>query len=257
MWDKMKPQWFSGADRCGPTQGLFAILPRAFTVEREALCLYFLVLPTQKEFLLSSLKNTNTPFLPSLPSLFLWSPFYSLKGFNIPSLRISLSLSLFFFFFFFLVWIFHRFFIFGGILRLTMTAPNMTTITASLERSLQNCSLNHERRSSSSGGGAEEGIIGRSSTSDDNNLQNTVSDTSLELNSHLSLPYHWEQCLDLKVRSFFVFFLLLYFFSSLLWSFEMVTTVFTPFRVSDVINAKPMADLALALALVYFLFFVY
>ncbi|XWS39363.1 hypothetical protein CRYUN_Cryun18bG0046700 [Craigia yunnanensis] len=78
-----------------------------------------------------------------------------------------------------------------------MTAPNMTRITASLERSLQNCSLNHER-SNSTGGGAEEGIIGRSSTSDDNNLQNTVSDTSLELNSHLSLPYQWEQCLDLK-----------------------------------------------------------
>ncbi|XVF66703.1 hypothetical protein PTKIN_Ptkin10aG0058700 [Pterospermum kingtungense] len=79
-----------------------------------------------------------------------------------------------------------------------MTAPNMETITASLERSLQNCSLNHERRSSSVNG-AEEGIIGRSSTSDDsNNLPNTVSDTSLNLNSDLSLPYHWEQCLDLK-----------------------------------------------------------
>ncbi|KAG8475431.1 hypothetical protein CXB51_032240 [Gossypium anomalum] len=72
----------------------------------------------------------------------------------------------------------------------------MATITESLERSLQNFSLNHER---SNEGGAEEGIIGRSSTSgDNNNLPNTVSDTSLELNSHLSLPYHWEQCLDLK-----------------------------------------------------------
>ncbi|XVE50048.1 hypothetical protein DITRI_Ditri01bG0130500 [Diplodiscus trichospermus] len=81
-----------------------------------------------------------------------------------------------------------------------MTAPNMSTITESLERSLQNCSLNHERRnsSSSSGAGAEEGMIGRSSASDCNNLPNAVSDTSLELNSHLSLPYHWEQCLDLK-----------------------------------------------------------
>ncbi|TYH96219.1 hypothetical protein ES332_A12G163400v1 [Gossypium tomentosum] len=77
-----------------------------------------------------------------------------------------------------------------------MRAPNMATITESLERSLQNFSLNHER---SNEGGAEEGIIGRSSTSgDNNNLPNTVSDTSLELNSHLSLPYHWEQCLDLK-----------------------------------------------------------
>ncbi|XP_021283356.1 uncharacterized protein LOC110415908 [Herrania umbratica] len=79
-----------------------------------------------------------------------------------------------------------------------MTAPNMETITASLERSLQNCSLNHERRSSRSGGGGERGIVRRSSTSDDNNLPTTVSDASLELNSHLSLPYHWEQCLDLK-----------------------------------------------------------
>ncbi|XP_022777037.1 uncharacterized protein LOC111318434 [Durio zibethinus] len=87
---------------------------------------------------------------------------------------------------------------FGGTFGLVMTAPNMATITESLERSLQNCSLNQERRSSSSGGGVEEGIIGRSLTSDDNNLPNTGSDTSLELNSHLSLPYHWEQCLDLK-----------------------------------------------------------
>ena len=93
-----------------------------------------------------------------------------------------------------------------------MTAPNMETITESLERSLQNCSLNHERRSSGGGGGAVEGILGRSSTSDVNNLPNTVSDTSLELNSHLSLPYHWEQCLDLKVRSFLVFVFLVYFF---------------------------------------------
>ncbi|XP_022748910.1 uncharacterized protein LOC111298463 [Durio zibethinus] len=83
-----------------------------------------------------------------------------------------------------------------------MTAPNMSTITESLERSLQNCSLNHERRrsssSNSSGGDAEEGIIRWSLTSDDNNLPHAVSDTSLELNSHLCLPYHWEQCLDLK-----------------------------------------------------------
>ncbi|GMI79813.1 hypothetical protein like AT2G33510 [Hibiscus trionum] len=88
-----------------------------------------------------------------------------------------------------------------------MTAPNMATITESLERSLQNFSLNHERRSSNSGGGGggdggEDGLTRRSSTSDDNNNNSnhpiTVSDTSLELNSHLSLPYHWEQCLDLK-----------------------------------------------------------
>ncbi|KAE8702376.1 hypothetical protein F3Y22_tig00110483pilonHSYRG00355 [Hibiscus syriacus] len=89
---------------------------------------------------------------------------------------------------------------------------NMATITESLERSLKNCSLNHERRSSDTGGGGgggggrEDGLTRRrSSTSDDNNnssnnnnLPITGSDRSLELNSHLSLPYHWEQCLDLK-----------------------------------------------------------
>ncbi|KAJ4711476.1 ATP-dependent RNA helicase [Melia azedarach] len=78
-----------------------------------------------------------------------------------------------------------------------MTAPNMATITESLERSLQNCSLNNHqriRRSLNEGASEEEEEgIGRS---DDNNLQND--DTALELNSHVSLPYHWEQCLDLK-----------------------------------------------------------
>ncbi|XP_043724143.1 uncharacterized protein LOC122671110 [Telopea speciosissima] len=71
-----------------------------------------------------------------------------------------------------------------------MTAPNMKKITASLERSLQNCSLN--RDSSGAGGG-----VGRSATSDEpENL--TIVDTSVELNSQVTLPYRWEQCLDLK-----------------------------------------------------------
>ncbi|KAJ4838538.1 hypothetical protein Tsubulata_004567 [Turnera subulata] len=97
-----------------------------------------------------------------------------------------------------------------------MTAPNMAAITASLERSLQNCSLNHHHhhhQSSSSGGhvllgggggGGERSSSSSSSSSDeadapvsaDHLLPNP--DASLELNSHLSLPYHWEQCLDLK-----------------------------------------------------------
>lgn len=90
-----------------------------------------------------------------------------------------------------------------------MTAPNMSTITESLERSLRNCSLNnHQRRSGVNGGRG----IGRSSSSDDHinnndDLQN--GDATLELNSHMSLPYHWEQCLDLKVSPFFFFFLFL------------------------------------------------
>ncbi|KAJ6702150.1 hypothetical protein OIU74_013327 [Salix koriyanagi] len=82
-----------------------------------------------------------------------------------------------------------------------MTAPNMAAVTASLERSLQDCSLNHHhhhhRSSGILGGGREE----RSSSSDELDSQNHLlqnSDTSLELKSHLSLPYHWEQCLDLK-----------------------------------------------------------
>ncbi|XP_059656586.1 protein CURLY FLAG LEAF 1 [Cornus florida] len=75
-----------------------------------------------------------------------------------------------------------------------MSAPNMATITASLERSLQNCSLNQSSISGSGGG------FGSSSTSDspENHHFSNSSDTALELNSQISLPYHWEQCLDLK-----------------------------------------------------------
>ncbi|KAJ9186125.1 hypothetical protein P3X46_005660 [Hevea brasiliensis] len=89
-----------------------------------------------------------------------------------------------------------------------MKAPNMATITASLERSLQNCSLNHHQQQQRQ----SRGVLGeqgeRSSSSDDavaeaapppeQNHVLPTSDTTLELNSHLSLPYHWEQCLDLK-----------------------------------------------------------
>ncbi|XP_010549301.1 PREDICTED: uncharacterized protein LOC104820530 [Tarenaya hassleriana] len=76
------------------------------------------------------------------------------------------------------------------------TAPDMATITESLERSMQNCSLSNRRRRV--GVGEEE-----SSTSDDNFYSTTdehipISDRTLELNSHISLPRHWEQCLDLK-----------------------------------------------------------
>ncbi|KAE8663922.1 hypothetical protein F3Y22_tig00112863pilonHSYRG00016 [Hibiscus syriacus] len=78
-----------------------------------------------------------------------------------------------------------------------MTARDTATITESLERSLKKCSLNHEIDGGSDVGGAAADEEGRRS-GDDNNLSNTVSDTRLELNSHLSLPYHWEQCLDLK-----------------------------------------------------------
>ncbi|CAF2289372.1 hypothetical protein YC2023_047050 [Brassica napus] len=66
-----------------------------------------------------------------------------------------------------------------------MKAPNMETITKSLE----NISFNDRRRR------AEDGF-GRSSSS--NEHIPPISDRTLELNSHLSLPSHWEQCLDLK-----------------------------------------------------------
>ncbi|CAL0321892.1 unnamed protein product [Lupinus luteus] len=74
----------------------------------------------------------------------------------------------------------------------------METITDSLERSLQNCSLNNNHGSSSSSRREKE--EGSADIDDvvvvDNHVLN--SDTTLDLNSHLSLPYHWEQCLDLK-----------------------------------------------------------
>lgn len=85
--------------------------------------------------------------------------------------------------------------------------PNMEAITASLERSLQNCSLNNtnnnhqqSRRPEEDDGSATDGGIGISSCSDDvpDPDNSHISDTTLELNSHISLPYHWEQCLDLK-----------------------------------------------------------
>ncbi|PIA26044.1 hypothetical protein AQUCO_10000011v1 [Aquilegia coerulea] len=60
----------------------------------------------------------------------------------------------------------------------------MASITA-LEQSFQNCSLNR-----SNGSGLR--------TSEDAVHEEEEEDTSLELNSHLSLPYQWEQCLDLK-----------------------------------------------------------
>nr|XP_043613007.1 uncharacterized protein LOC122584978 [Erigeron canadensis] len=74
-----------------------------------------------------------------------------------------------------------------------MTAPNMAAITASLERSLQSFSLNHHSTIITTSGAASQDSptthCHRSSNSDD---------ATLELNSNITLPYHWEQCLDLK-----------------------------------------------------------
>lgn len=74
----------------------------------------------------------------------------------------------------------------------------MATITASLERSLQNCSLNNNL----------SGVIpadGFSDSSENHVLNNNPSDdATLDLNSEISLPYHWEQCLDLKVPTIYI-----------------------------------------------------
>ncbi|KAM0020145.1 putative WW domain superfamily protein [Helianthus debilis subsp. tardiflorus] len=61
-----------------------------------------------------------------------------------------------------------------------MTAPNIAAITASLERSLQSFSLNYH-----------------TTTTTDSHCPRS-SDATLDLNSNMTLPYHWEQCLDLK-----------------------------------------------------------
>ncbi|CAA6660011.1 unnamed protein product [Spirodela intermedia] len=57
-----------------------------------------------------------------------------------------------------------------------MAAPNIDIIAASL----RSCSLARGREGSTGGAVVE------------------AADTTLELNSEVALPYHWEQCLDLK-----------------------------------------------------------
>ncbi|GMP57489.1 hypothetical protein CsSME_00021563 [Camellia sinensis var. sinensis] len=79
-----------------------------------------------------------------------------------------------------------------------MTAPNMAIITALLERSLQNCSLySNIADDTDAGGGVGFSSSSSSSDSPENHLSKSH-DAILDLNSHLSLPYYWEQCLDLK-----------------------------------------------------------
>ncbi|XP_068649354.1 protein CURLY FLAG LEAF 1-like isoform X2 [Aristolochia californica] len=69
-----------------------------------------------------------------------------------------------------------------------MTAPNMDTIAASLERSMQNCSLGGGDAADDEGDGHTEAFL----------ADRPSAESTLELNSHVSLPYQWEQCLDLK-----------------------------------------------------------
>ncbi|KAF5741199.1 hypothetical protein HS088_TW10G00194 [Tripterygium wilfordii] len=84
-----------------------------------------------------------------------------------------------------------------------MTAPNMAAITEFLERSLRKCSLNtHQNGVVISGESRRSSSSSSSSSSVDSaatqNNQPQTYETTLELNSHLSLPYHWEQCLGLE-----------------------------------------------------------
>ncbi|KAF5726655.1 hypothetical protein HS088_TW22G00336 [Tripterygium wilfordii] len=69
-----------------------------------------------------------------------------------------------------------------------------------------NCSINNTHRSGVVISGGESGRSSSSSSSSSNSPPSGApesnrpqsSETTLELNSNLSLPYHWEQCLDLK-----------------------------------------------------------
>lgn len=91
-----------------------------------------------------------------------------------------------------------------------MAAPNMATITASIERSLQNCSLSSDTNNNTvAGAGVQPRFRGGRSTISESAQHNTTqhfADNTLELNSQIRLPYYWEQCLDLKVNySIFIF----------------------------------------------------
>lgn len=80
-----------------------------------------------------------------------------------------------------------------------MAAPNMATITASIERSLQNCSLSSDPNHNTHVAGAGAGGRSTVSESAQHNTTHDFADNTLELNSQIRLPYYWEQCLDLKV----------------------------------------------------------
>ncbi|KAI3452553.1 hypothetical protein Pfo_009217 [Paulownia fortunei] len=77
-----------------------------------------------------------------------------------------------------------------------MATPNMAPVTATLERSLQNCSLKNQQSSSSSSNSCGGGAAQESDSPE--NLSMDAASPTLELNSQISLPFHWEQCLDLK-----------------------------------------------------------
>ncbi|CAN1137203.1 Protein CURLY FLAG LEAF 1 [Linum perenne] len=83
-----------------------------------------------------------------------------------------------------------------------MTAPNMAAITASLERSFQNCSLNHHDESPPAAASIPSDQRQNSTHLHpliySPNSSSSSTSSAVELNSDVSLPCHWEQCLDLK-----------------------------------------------------------
>ncbi|GMH15095.1 hypothetical protein Nepgr_016936 [Nepenthes gracilis] len=83
-----------------------------------------------------------------------------------------------------------------------VTAPAMATLAESVEIALQNCSLSHHSGGSIAGGGlgpsSSPDVQGHHPSVANSNSSCSVSTTLLELNSHVSLPFPWEQCLDLK-----------------------------------------------------------
>lgn len=84
---------------------------------------------------------------------------------------------------------------------------DMATVTKYLERSVQNCSLSNQIRSF-------EDELGLTDESGEDHVP--ILDRTLELNSHISIPSHLEQCLDLKVESNFICFLVVELFCLML-----------------------------------------
>ncbi|KAK9751200.1 hypothetical protein RND81_02G249700 [Saponaria officinalis] len=82
----------------------------------------------------------------------------------------------------------------------------METATAWLERSFQNCSLNHSPNSpfpESSSSSSSHLIINNNNNNKPAPVSSEASSSDdnsrlIELHSHVALPYHWEQCLDLQ-----------------------------------------------------------
>lgn len=84
-----------------------------------------------------------------------------------------------------------------------MAALDMDTVSKYLERSMQNCSLSNQIMSFEDGFGV---------TDESEGDHIPIIDRTLELNSHIPVPYHLEQCLDLKVTNTKNFFFCLFSF---------------------------------------------